>query len=130
MRVTGDKRRPEAPGGRVHERVGHGETMSERHVGGLQRERFVHGRDGRAAQRRGCFRGALFAEVRADHLVDLVDLDGGDEKRLTPLEVRREPTRLRSVSQVLDPAARIDKDQRRSFFSRSALVRTPRTMPR
>jgi len=37
--------------------------MSERHVGGLQRERFVHGRDGRAAQRRGCFQGALFAEV-------------------------------------------------------------------
>jgi hypothetical protein len=104
--------------------------MSERHVGGLQRERFVHGRDGRAAQRRGCFQGALFAEVRADHLVDLVDLDGGDEKRLTPLEVRREAMRLRSVGQVLDPAARIDKDQRRSFFSRSALVRTPRTMPR
>lgn len=104
--------------------------MGERNIGRFQSERFVHGRDGRTTQRGHSFYGALFAEVAPDHLVDLVDLNGGDEKRFTSLEVSREAGRFRSIGQVLDPAARIDEDQRRSFFSRSPLGRTPRTMPR
>ena len=74
--VAGDERRPEAPGRCVHERIGHRETMGERQVGRLQRERFVHRRNGRAAKRGDGLYRPLLAEIPPDHLVDFVDLDG------------------------------------------------------
>ena len=61
--VAGDEGRPEAPGRRVHERIGHRETMRERQVGRLQRDRRVHRRDGRAAERGDGFPRALLAEI-------------------------------------------------------------------
>ena len=74
--VAGDEGRPEAPGRRVYERIGHREAMGEGQVGRLQRERLVHRRDGRAAKRGDGFHRPLFAEIPPDHLVDFVDLDG------------------------------------------------------
>src|SRR3989338_2569340 len=104
--------------------------MRERQVGRLQRERFVHGHDGRTMERGDGFHRTLLAEVSTNHLVDLVDLDGGHKERITTLDVGGEAIRVRAVGQVLDPTARIDQDQRRSFFSRSPLGLAPRAMPR
>ena len=128
--IAGDEGCPKPPGGSVDERVGHGEAMGEGQIGCLEGEGFVHGRDGRAAESGDGFNRTLLVEVAPDHLVDFVHLDGADEERLTTLDVGGEAIRVRPVGQVLDPAARIDQDQWRSFFSRRPLALTPRTMPR
>jgi len=128
--VSGDEGGAEATRGGIDERVGHRQAMGEGEVSGVQRERLIHGRDGRAAERRYRLDGALLADVTSDDLVDLVDLDRADEQGVAPLDVRCEAIGFRPIGQILDPAAGVDQDQRRSFFSRSPLGLTPRAIPR
>ena len=128
--VAGYERRPEASGGGVDERVGHRETVGQGQIGRLQGERFVDRRDGRTAKSRDGFDGALLADISPDHFVDFVDFDGAHEQRLAAFYVGGEAARLRATGEILDPAARIDQDQWRSFFSRSPLRLVPRAMPR
>ena len=104
--------------------------MGQRQIGRLQRERLVDGRNGRPAEGRDSLHRSLLGEVPPENLVDLVDLDGGNEQRITALDVGGESIGLRAIGQVLDPAAGIDEDQRRSFFSRRPFALTPRAMPR
>jgi hypothetical protein len=98
--------------------------------GGLERERFVDRRDGGTAHRRHCGQRACLRDVTPDDLVDLVDFDRGDEQRLAAFEVGGEAPSQRSIGQVFDPAAGIDEDQSRSFFSRNARGVAPDAMPR
>jgi len=94
-----------APRRRVDHGVGHRETERERDIGRLQSERRIDRNNRRSPKRRDGLEGSLFRDVSADHLVDLVDLDRGDEQGFPALEVGSEAARQRSVGEVLDPAA-------------------------
>jgi hypothetical protein len=85
--------------------------VGERQVRRLQRERLIDRRNGRTPEGGDGLHRPLFTEVPANHLVDLVDLDGGDEERLATLDIGREAIGIRATGEVLDPAARIDQDQ-------------------
>src|SRR5437870_11820177 len=82
IRVPRDESSAETPGGGIHERVGHGETVGEGHVRRFERQGFVHGGDGGAPKHRHRFDGALLADIPSNDLVDLVHLDRADEERL------------------------------------------------
>src|SRR5438132_166578 len=68
--------------------------------------------------------------IRTDHLVHLVDLDRTDEQRFPALQVWSEAIRPRPAGEILDPAARVDEDQSRSFFSRRPRGLVPFARPR
>jgi hypothetical protein len=104
--------------------------VGQRQIGGLQRERLVDGRDGGAVERGDRFDRTFLAQVTSNDLVDLVDLDGGDEQRIPALDIRREALRPGPVREVLDPATRVDEGQKRSFFSRRPLGLVPWAIPR
>src|SRR5262245_5557535 len=74
--VTRHELRPEAPGRRIYERVGHREAVGEGKVRGLEGQRLVDRRDGRSTKGRHCLHRTLLADVSPDDLVDLVHLDG------------------------------------------------------
>jgi hypothetical protein len=128
--VAGDQRGAVAPGRRVDEGIRHGESVGERQVRRLESQGLVDRRDRRAPQRGDRLERALLREISTDDLVDLVDLDCRDEKRLRTFEVAGEPIGPRPVGKVLDPATRVDQDQRRSFFSRNSRSLAPRATPR
>jgi len=127
--VASHECRPEASRGGVDERVGHRQTVGQGQIGRLQGERFVHRRDRRPAKSRHRFHGALLADIAPDDLVHFVDFGGAYQQRFAPLDIRGEATRVRATGEVLDPAARIDQDQWRSFLSRSPLGLVPRAIP-
>ena len=119
-----------ASGRGIDDGVGQGQAVDERDVGGLECERFVGRRNDGAAHRRHGGQRAFLRDVTPDDLVDLVDFDRGDEQGLAAFEVGGEAPSQRSIGQVFDPAAGIDEDQNRSFFSRNARGVAPDAMPR
>jgi hypothetical protein len=104
--------------------------VAQREIGGLQGERFVDRCDGRSAKGRDGFDGAFLTEISPNYLVDFIDFDDAREQRLAPFDIGGETGCVRTTSEILDPATRIDEDQWRSFFSRSPLGLVPRAMPR
>lgn len=76
------------------------------------------------------FPGAPSRGVAPDHLVHFVDLDRRDGEALALLQVRRKQIRVRSATEVLDPARRIEQAQKRSLFSRSLRTLAPFAIPR
>ena len=128
--VASHERCAEAASGGVDEGVSHRETVGQGKISCLQGKRFVDRRDGRAAKGRDRLDRALLADIAPDYFVDFVDFDGTHEQRLAAFYVGGEAVRVRPTGQILDPAARIDQNQWRSFFSRSPLRLVPRAIPR
>src|SRR5438034_1207141 len=115
---------------RIHERVRHRQPVGKRNVRRFERQGFVDRRDRGAAQRRDGFERPPLRDGPPDHLVDFVDLDRRDEQRFLAFEIRCEALGERAVREILDPTARVDEDQTRSFFSRKPRGLTPRATPR
>lgn len=128
--IRGGELGPVASSRRIDHGIRHGEAELERDVGGVQRERCVDGSDRRPPERRDGREGPLLRDVAADDLVDLVNLDRRDEQGLPALEVGGKATRQWPVGEILDPTARINQDQSRSFFSRRPLGDAPSATPR
>lgn len=118
------------PGRRVHQGVSHREAVGEGDVGRFERQRLIDGRDGGPPHRRDRRQRPLLGDVTPDDLIDLVDFNRRDEQGFAALEVGREAAGQRTIGQVLDPAAGIDQDQSRSFFSRNPRDVVPAATPR
>jgi hypothetical protein len=116
------QRRPEAPGSRVDQRIGHRKAVGQGEVGGLQREWLVDRRDGCAAEGEDRFHGALLADVASDHLADFVDLDRADQQRLAAFDVSGEAVCVRAAGQIFAPAARRSPPCYRSQLRKSKAV--------